>query len=56
MVLASSDRALLGSLVLVRQHVSLEIFEDASTFRQGAETFLASLIVEFVATTLPACS
>lgn len=48
-VLACRDWALLGPLVLVGEHVCLEVLEDTATLGKWAKTLLARLIVQLVA-------
>ena len=56
-VLARGDGALLWPLVLVCEHVGLEVLEDASTFWQRAHALFACLIIHVVAATaLAACA
>lgn len=48
-VVASLDRALLWSLILVSQHVCLEILEHLSTIRISASSLLLGLLAAEVA-------
>jgi hypothetical protein len=56
-VFACGDWAFLGPLVLVCEHVCLQVLEDASAFGKRAKTLLSALVVQSVAaTTLAACT
>ena len=44
-IFASDDGALLGAFGLVREHMSLQIFEDASTVWVGTPPFLFVLVI-----------
>ena len=48
-ILARCDRTLFWSLILVSEHVCLEILENTSTLRQRAETLVARLVVHLEA-------
>lgn len=48
-VLAGGDWALLRALVLVCEHVGLQVLEHASTFWQGTHALLHRLVIQVVA-------
>lgn len=54
-VLAGCDRALLWSLILMSEHMCLQVLEYASTFWDGAKTLVSTLVVKVIAaSTFPA--
>jgi hypothetical protein len=48
-VLARSDWALLRPLVLVGEHMCLQVFEDSAAFGKRAKSLLTRLVVQLVA-------
>lgn len=48
-ILACCDWALFGSLVLVSEHVCLEILENTTAFWEGAHALLARLVIKLEA-------
>ena len=48
-VFAGCDRALLWSLILVSEHVCLQILENTSAFWDRAKTLLSTLVVKVIA-------
>lgn len=55
-VLAGGDGALLGPLVLVGEHVRLEVLEDTAALWKWAQALLARLVIHTTAAaTLAAC-